>query len=242
VSRIALARLLHLSSQTLPIGGYSHSQGLESAIERREVTDWSSLERWIADSLRFCMGSFEIPCLLARAWDAQDAAAAAALNEEYLATRESAELRAATVQMGHSLRALLDVLPDMPVRTAEQLRCMAEPSLPCAWSAAASAWRIEPVDAAIGYSWAWAENQVLVAMKTVPLGQSAGHRVLLALGPRIAQLAAGCAASAVGVESAGASGSAEGPWLAAGSWSNFAPGLAILSSQHETQYSRLFRS
>ena len=237
MSRIALARLLHLSSQTLPIGGYSHSQGLESAIERRVVTDAVSLERWIADSLQFCMGSFEIPCLLAMAgaWDAQDAAAAA-LNEEYLASRESAELRSATVQMGHSLRALLNVLPDMPIEGAEQLRRMAEPSLPCAWSAAVSAWRIEPVDAAIGYSWAWAENQVLVAMKTLPLGQSAGHRVLLELGPRIAQLAEECVASAP------ASWPTEGSWSTGESWSNFAPALAILSSQHETQYSRLFRS
>jgi len=244
MSRIALARLLHLSSQTLPIGGYSHSQGLESAIERRVVTDAASLERWIADSLRFCMGSFEIPCLLAMAgaWDARDAAAAAALNDEYLATRESAELRAATVQMGHSLRALLRALPDMPIQTTEQLQRMAEPSLPCAWSAAASAWRIERVDAAIGYSWAWAENQVLVAMKTLPLGQSAGHRVLLELGPRMAQLAEDCVAPADGAGLAARSWSKEGPWLTGGSWSNFAPGLAILSSQHETQYSRLFRS
>jgi len=243
MSRIAMARLLHLSSQTLPIGGYSHSQGLESAIERRVVTDAASLERWIVDSLQFCMGGFEIPCLLAMAgaWDARDAASAAALNDEYLATRESAELRAATVQMGHSLRALLNVLPDMPLETAEQLLSMAEPSLPCTWSAAASAWRIERVDAASGYSWAWAENQVLVAMKTLPLGQSAGHRVLLELGPRIAQIAEDCA-SAPGSSSSGGSLSAEGSSSMGGSWSNFAPGLAILSSQHETQYSRLFRS
>jgi urease accessory protein len=101
---------------------------------------------------------------------------------------------------------------------------MAQPSLPCAWSAAASAWSIEPVDAAVGYLWSWAENQVLVAMKALPLGQSAGHRLLLELGPTLSALAEDCAASAGHM------------------WSNFAPGLAILSSQHETQYSRLFRS
>jgi urease accessory protein len=232
MSRVALARLLHLSSQTLPIGGYSHSQGLESAIERRVVTDLSSLRRWIADSLTFSMGSFEIPCLMAMAaaWTAQDAALAATLNEEYLASRESAELRAACVQMGHSLLTLLKVLPDVPPWMLEQLRFITEPSLPCAWSAAVSAWRIEPADAAVGYSWAWAENQVLVAMKTLPLGQSAGHRLLLELGPGLAQLAEDCVACAAA------------SWSAAGSWSNFAPGLAILSSQHETQYSRLFRS
>jgi len=136
---------------------------------------------------------------------------------------------------------LLRALSDMPIQTTEQLQRMAEPSLPCAWSAAASAWRIERVDAAIGYTWAWAENQVLVAMKTLPLGQSAGHRVLLELGPRIAQIAEDCA-SAPGSWSSGGSRSAEGLSSMGGSWSNFAPALAILSSQHETQYSRLFRS
>jgi urease accessory protein len=226
MNRVALARLMQLCSQALPIGGYSYSHGLESAIERRVVREESSLKRWIADNLEFCMGSFEIPCLLsmAAAWRAHDGALAASLNEDYLATRESAELRSATVQMGHSLRALLYVLPDFPPEMIGQLRAIENPSLPCAWSAAASAWQIAPADAVTGYLWSWAENQVLVAMKTVPLGQSAGQRVLLELGPRIAQLAEAATTSP------------------APAWSNFAPALAILSSQHETQYSRLFRS
>jgi urease accessory protein len=226
MNRVALTRLMQLSSQALPIGGYSHSQGLESAVERRVVRDESSLKRWIADSLEYCMGSFEIPCLLCMtaAWAAHDGALAAALNDDYLASRESAELRSAAVQMGHSLRALLSVLADLPPELLDRLRAIENPSLPCAWSAAASAWRIAPSDAVTGYLWAWAENQVLVAIKTLPLGQSAGQRLLLELGPRIAQLAEAGAA------------------FPARPWSNFAPGLAILASQHETQYSRLFRS
>jgi urease accessory protein len=89
MSRTSLARLLHLSSQTLPIGGYSHSQGLESAIERRVVTDEASLERWITDSLDYSLGSFEIPCLLSMvaAWTAEDWASIAVLNDDYLASR-----------------------------------------------------------------------------------------------------------------------------------------------------------
>lgn len=226
MSGAALARLLHLSSQTLPIGGYSHSQGLECAIERQVVSDAASLQRWISDCLEYNLGSFEIPCLLSMvaAWTGGDATLIATLNDDYLASRESAELRLATVQMGHSLRALLQVLPDLPPTLSAQLNAMAVPSLPCAWGAAVSAWRIEPVDAAVGYVWSWAENQVLVAMKTLPMGQSAGHRLLVELGPQLSRLAEDCAASA------------------ARPWSNFAPGLAIISSQHETQYSRLFRS
>jgi urease accessory protein len=226
---LALARLLQLSSQALPIGGYSHSQGLEAAIECGIVSDELSLSRWIADVLEFSLVSFEIPCLLSMsaAWAGGSPAVLAALNDEFLSTRESAEIRAAAVQMGFSLRALLCNLPDVPAGTVDALRAMREPSLPCVWSAAAAGWQIEPQQAVIGYLWTWAENQVLVAMKAVPLGQSAGQRVLLAIGSKIATLA--------GLIDAG-----EMKGMSSGS--NFCPGLAILSSQHETQYSRLFRS
>ena len=74
------------------------------------------------------------------------------------------------------------------------------------------------------YLWAWLENQVMAAVKAVPLGQSAGQRLLAGLGARIPEL----------TETALA--------LPEESWSNYAPGLALASSRHETQYSRLFRS
>jgi urease accessory protein len=231
---LPLARLLQLSSQALPIGGYSHSQGLEAAIEHEVMSDESSLLRWISDVLEFSMISFEIPCLLSMsaAWARGNPAAITALNDEFLSTRESAEIRAASVQMGFSLRALLCNLPDLPAGTVDALRVIREPSLPCVWSAAAAAWQIEPQEAVIGYLWTWAENQVLVAMKAVPIGQSAGQRVLLAIGSKIAELAAKI--------DLGEMGASEMEGLSSGS--NFCPGLAILSSQHETQYSRLFRS
>jgi urease accessory protein len=217
---------LQLSSQILPIGGYSYSQGLESAIEQRIVTDAESLRRWMLDMLEFSMMSCEIPWLesLHEAWLAADAANIASLNEEFLATRESAELRAACVQMGYSLRSLLDTLPDMPPCTLETLRSIHEPSLPCAWSAAATAWQLAAEQTVMGYLWSWAENQVLVAMKAVPLGQSAAQGVLVRIGSRLAGLVA--------------AGTSRAPQHR----SNFAPALAILSSQHESQYSRLFRS
>ena len=255
MSPIVLARLLQLSSQALPIGGYSHSQGLEAAIDQRVVTDEDSLLRWISDVLEFSMKSFEIPSMrsMAAAWARNDPAALAALNQEFLSARESAEIRAAAVQMGFSLRALpckscrisLQIAPPdalgVPIR---------EPSLPCVWSATTTAWEIEPQEAVIGYLLGrWAENQVLVAI------ESRAHRSirrdsgsLLAIGSKIAELAArmdlGEVAwremdlSVMGTGEMGGAGASEGLW----SGSNFCPGLAILSSQHETQYSRLFRS
>jgi urease accessory protein len=239
---IALARLLQLASQALPIGGYSHSQGLESAIEHNVVKDESSLLRWISDILEFSMKSFEIPCLLsmAAAWAESNPAAIAAFNDEFLAARESAEMRAAAVQMGFSLRALLCTLPDFPSGSLDALRSMQEPSLPCAWSAAIAAWHIEPREAVIGYLWTWAENQVLVAMKAVPIGQSAGQRVLFVVGSRITALAAELEPGAM--RAGEIAGDIAGEIAGLRGASNFCPGLAILSSQHETQYSRLFRS
>lgn len=241
---IALARLLQLCSQALPIGGYSHSQGLEAAIEDEFVRDEASLLRWIADVIEFSMKPFEIPCMLsmAQAWAQGDPAAVAALNEEYLSTRESAELRAAVVQMGFSLRALLCVLPDFRKETVDTLRSIAELSLPCAWSAAAAAWEIQPRESVMGYLWTWAENQVLAAMKAVPLGQSAGQRVLLAIGARIAEAAAHMESGATNTDGWGGTGADGRGDLSGEGYSNFSPGLAILSSRHETQYSRLFRS
>jgi urease accessory protein len=223
---LAQVRLLQMASQALPIGGYSHSHGLEAAIESKFVRDEPSVQQWITDAMSFSLGSYELPSLLnmGNAWLAEDFDALSRLNEEFLASRESAELRSATVQMGFSLRALLAVLRDLPDTLVRKLQMMEEPSLPCAWSGAATAWSISSSDSAAAYLWSWAENQVLVAIKSVPIGQAAGQRVLMHIGWQIARLAQQASASDEKKRS------------------NFAPGLAILSSQHETQYSRLFRS
>jgi urease accessory protein len=79
------------------------------------------------------------------------------------------------------------------------------------------AWGLGAREALTAYLWAWLENQVMAAVKAVPLGQTDGQRMLLALGAKLGEV------------------SEQEP-------GNFAPGLAILSSLHETQYSRLFRS
>jgi urease accessory protein len=226
MTMLAKMRLLQIGSQAIPIGGYSHSHGLEAAIESGLVRDEATVQRWITDMLLFSIGSYEVACLekMSGAWIAQDFDVLRGLNDEFLATRESAELRSATVQMGFSMRALLEVLPHLPRTLISALQAMREPSVPCAWSGAATAWAISPCDSTAAYLWSWAENQVLVAMKSVPIGQSTGQRVLLETGSQIAQL----------MERRQSGDDRK--------LSNFVPGLAILSSQHETQYSRLFRS
>ena len=214
-----LSRLLQLASPTLPVGAYSYTGGLEAAIEAGVVKDAASAERWIGDVLELSLVRMEVPMLwgLVLAFSKKDFTHAKSLNTKFLASRETAELRAETVQMGFSLNKLFKDLEigDVPVD---------EPSFPAAYAFAASQWKIEPQAALQAYLWAWLENQVMAAVKAVPLGQTDGQRILLSLG----DLLPGLAKKAIEMKHE--------------ELGNFAPGLAILSSRHEIQYSRLFRS
>ena len=221
-----LARLLQLASPTLPVGAYAYSQGLEWAVESGAVCDEASAHTWIGDLLEWNVGRLEAPLLarMLRACGVQDATLLAKLNAHFLASRESAELRAETLQMGYSLLRLLSELGDDGVQALLLARSFEAPAFPAVRACAAAAWQIDETAALNAYLWSWMENQTMAAIKAVPLGQAAGQRMMLALGNRIAPL----------VERARQIPEAE--------YSNFAPGFAIACSQHETQYSRLFRS
>ena len=210
---MSLARLLQLASPTLPVGAYSYSQGLEAAIEAKIVFDSKSAEIWIGDVLELSVARMEAQVLRAQIGE-MSAVRRQALNDFFVATRETAELRAETLQMGQALARLLAAL-DIPVRVEN-------PAFPTAFAIAVRHWKIDPREAAVAYLWSWLENQVMAAVKAVPLGQTAGQKMLLQLGERLAAVA-----------------DLEIPEQ---DWSNFAPGLAYLSARHETQYSRLFRS
>ena len=227
MSQLALARLLQLASPALPVGAYTYSQGLEWAVESGVIRDEASAGRWIADLLRHGIGCYEAPMLAAlmHAWQSGNTVEIAQLNDEFLASRESAELRAETLQMGFSLRRLLrDLRDERLAPLADTLDALPEVAFPTAWTALAAAWAIEPDAAVTAYLWSWAENQAMAALKAVPLGQAAGQRLLAKLALQI---------PAVAVDAQ------KRPKTA---WSNFAPGFAIACACHETQYSRLFRS
>lgn len=226
VSLTSLPRLLQLCSTMLPVGAFSYSQGLESAIEARFVRDADSAREWIEDVLEASLVTFEAPLMLRmqQAWLQSDIDMAFFWNEYFIASRETAELRAETLQMGYSLVRLLEQMDDIPEVQITALRQQTEISFPCAFALAGSAWSIQPDAAVYAYLWSWLENQVSAAMKTVPLGQVAGQRILAVLGKKLPLL----------VE--------KSILLDDSQLSNFSPMLAIVSSQHETQYSRLFRS
>jgi urease accessory protein len=223
---LALSRLLQLASPLLPVGAYCYSQGLEWAIESGEVKDVVSAQAWIGDTLQIYQARFELPVLnrLYQAWQTGDLTAVQEWDSVYQAGRDTAEGWAETRQMGYSLRRLLNDLKPMSETLVAQINTLQSPAFPTLYAAIAQHWHIPPEQALQGYAWGWLENQASAAMKAVPLGQVAGQTILLALGAQLPAV----------IESAMA--------LPDEAMSNFNPLLSIAGCQHETQYSRLFRS
>jgi len=220
-----LLRLLQLASPSLPIGAYTYSQGLESAIEQGSVNNESSAKAWIIESLSI-VADFEAPIVwrLLKAFSARDAEAVNYWTECFIAARDTAEFRAETIQMGYSLAKLVMDLKvaDESLRTI--LANQSEIPLPTAFACAAEALAVPHEAALLGMMFSMIENQVLVCVKSVPLGQVSGQNLLLSLHAAIEHAAQ------------------HAQQLDDDELSNWAPGLSLLSMQHEIQYSRVYRS
>lgn len=214
-----LLALLQLASPALPVGGFAYSQGLEKAIEDGLVADVQGAQRWIEDLLLLSLARWEAPLWL-RAFDAAalgDARMLQRWNDELLASRETAELRAESRQMGVSL---LRVLPALGLHPP----ALDPIAWPVAFAAACVGLGIDRDAGLAAYLWSWCENQVLVAVKSVPLGQQAGQQMLFALHAALGRAVDHAAA------------------LPDDELGSAALQLAITSARHETQYSRLYRS
>lgn len=225
-NRPAITRLLQLCSPTLPIGGFSYSQGLEAAVDARVVCDERSFESWLRSGIEHQLGANEAPmvALTHRRWNENDAAMVRHFNAWFLASRETRELRLETEQMGWSLADLALKLDWGSSALRAALREIKPVALPTAFSFAATALQIDVADAVTGYCFNWTENQIAAAVKTVPIGQVAGQKILYSLHDCIEQAAS--VALAIDFDQI----------------STYTPQLAILSARHEIQYSRLFRS
>jgi len=219
----SLLQLIWLASPALPIGGFSYSEGLEAVIESAHIAP-DSIADWLQDQLHVSLarGDLAALCKAITAIRRDDAARVQELNSWILQTRETHELRLQTEQMGRSLVEWLKV--QAPELDATHWLGDQVPSYPIAFALAAARTQASTRDIALTFSFGWAENMVQAAIKAVPLGQTAGQRILQ-------QLAAQIPAA---VETA--------LKLPDSERQAFSPMLAILSAQHETQYSRLFRS
>ena len=204
----SLLQILWLASPALPVGGFSYSEGLESAVDAGLVHDETSAAAWLTDQLHLSLARIT------------------ALNHWGLQTRETLEFRLQSEQMGRSLLEWARQLGELGTGVFEQLHNarLDPPTYPVACACAASSTGSSVHDSLVGDAFGWCENMVQASIKSVPLGQSAGQRMLARLAQRIP--AAVDHAIALHDDDRRA----------------FTPLLAIHSARHETQYSRLFRS
>ena len=231
-----LLRLMWLASPALPVGGFSYSEGLEAAVEAGKVTQEAQAAEWLVDQLHLGLARSDLP-LTAQAFaawggDGPDTLSdrslgdrVEALNQWVLTTRETTEFRLQTEQMGRSLVQWLqhgECAGDPRVA-----RCAAltpAPTWPVAYALAGVLAEASVQTLLLAFAFSWAENMVQAAMKAVPLGQIAAQRILQRLTHEIP--------SAVD----------RAVQMSLDDCQVMTPMLAILSSHHETQYSRLFRS
>jgi urease accessory protein len=220
---LPLLQLIWLASPALPIGGFSYSEGMEAAVDASLVKDEESAAEWLLGQLHLTLARADLAVLgqAIPAWQQHDMQRIGELDAWVLQTRETSEFRQQTEQMG---RSLVEWLRSVRPELVEGLAAQTHFTYPVAFALAASATGASTRDCLLAFAFGWAENMVQAALKSVPLGQNAGQRVLGRLSRDIP----------VAVDVALA--------LHDEDRQAFSPMLAILSARHETQYSRLFRS
>lgn len=221
--QLANLRLWQLISPALPVGAYAYSGGMEYAIQAGWLSSAEDVESWIRGVMQHNLSYLDIPVLQRCyiAWQEADHGALSYWSEFILSARESSELQAEDQQLG---RALATLLSDLDISTAQAWRSAKATPFVCLLALAGVSWGVAIDQLATGLLWSWCENQVAAAIKLVPLGQTAGQRILL----RLAELIPDAVESGLAVADED---------IAA-----LAPALGIASARHEIQYSRLFRS
>jgi urease accessory protein len=226
----SLLQLIWLASPALPVGGFSYSEGLEAAVDCGLVSTEAHAADWLSDQLHIGLARGDLAAIAKAipAWRRADMPRVVELNQWVMQTRETQEFRLQTDQMGRSLahwHQALNHTSAIALQEFDQLSPNGEhTTYPIAFALAASSTQASLRDCCLAFTFGWAENMVGAAVKSVPLGQSAGQRILARLANDIP------AAVDYAIT------------LPESQRQAFSPMLAILSSQHEAQYSRLFRS
>ena len=213
-----LLSLLTLSSTALPIGAYCYSQGVESAIDQGLIHDEASSIAYFEEVLEMLLVRFELPVLKRLMQHYLDEVEFLNWANFYKASRESKELRAESQQLAFSLNAWIRDVLKQPVKVNKHLGFVPVYGHLC------GSLGLNETDVLTAYTFTVLENQVLAAVKTVPLGQMSGQRILWHLHGLIPE-AINRALTLSDTEISSA-----------------LPQYAMLSMHHETQYSRLFRS
>ncbi|MEH1932794.1 MAG: urease accessory protein UreF [Nostoc sp.] len=219
-----LLSILQLASPALPVGAYSYSEGLEMLVENATIANQIHLKHWLKAELLYGAIRLEAAVMVRSEQAAKigDVESLCRWNLWLSAARETEELRASSWQMGRSLIQLLGKLEPqiVPIVNAVGNPC----NYAIAFGIAVAHWQISIKAALLGYLHSWASNLITAGVKLIPLGQTAGQQLLLDLQPLFSAAALEILAL-------------EDDQLACCSW-----GLSLASMQHETQYTRLFRS
>jgi urease accessory protein len=223
-----LYRLMTWLSPSFPVGAYSYSHGIEAAVERKLVHDRASLEVWITGILTFGAGATD--ALLFRA-------AHAALSEKEIAHaielgdawRGSAELAHESTAQGEAF--LTAAYKAWPLPVIWQVRFVADAiKRPVGYAVAVgAATRGLPLETALSaYLQAVGANLVSAGVRLIPLGQTDGQIAVAALAAVVARaVATACDGSVDDLTRRLGSAAVE---------------VDMTSMQHETQYTRLFRT
>jgi urease accessory protein len=225
----SLLQLMWLASPALPIGGFSYSEGIEAGVDSGCIATFREANYWLVDQLHLTLERADLAVVAKAipAWRRDDLDRIDELNNWVLQTRETSELRLQTEQMGRSMLDWLRKQPSFHVNFQADRNTQdffKFPTYPLVFALAASSTQASVRDCLMSFAFGWAENMVQAAVRAVPLGQTDGQRVLANLTEHIP----------AAVDAA--------MLLQDSERQAFSPMLAILSSQHETQYSRLFRS
>jgi urease accessory protein len=215
--------LLRFSSQALPIGAFAYSRGMEYAVHAGWVRDEASACGWITGLLVHGVANLDAPIFarLHAALSADDFESVERWNAYLHASRESSELRLEDTQTGAALARLL---VGLGVSHAQRFANRSDVCHATGFALMAVQHGIVAHDALLGLLFAWVEGQTSAAVRLIPLGQSAGQRIL----NEALRHVPGCVSRALALpdDEIGA----------------LSPRLAIGSALHETQYTRLFRS
>jgi urease accessory protein len=219
----ALYRLMTWFSPAYPVGSFSYSHGLETAVADGAVTDRDALVAWIGTALRHGAGMTDA-VLFRAAWTAAAEVDDGALEDAMrlgCALTPTAELRLQTLAQG---RAFLDATREAWPCTALKALDEGDVPLPVAAGAACAGHGVPIDDGLAAFLTEYAANLVSAGVRLVPLGQRDGQRAIAALEPVIAEVVAG---------------SAE---LTLDTMGSATPVIDLAGMRHETQYTRLFRS